>query len=55
MQNMTGPGRPGREDQASLSLMAAAGLGWDYAKLLQKMLDSSFTLRHLRELKPPST
>ncbi|KAK7524459.1 hypothetical protein IWZ03DRAFT_391945 [Phyllosticta citriasiana] len=32
--NMTGPGRPGREDQASLCALAASGLGWDYAKLL---------------------
>ncbi|KAK7555448.1 hypothetical protein IWX91DRAFT_401441 [Phyllosticta citricarpa] len=32
--NMTGPGRPGREDQASLCALATSGLGWDYAKLL---------------------
>ncbi|KAH8587487.1 hypothetical protein B0O99DRAFT_656406 [Bisporella sp. PMI_857] len=47
--NMTGPGRPGREDQASLTALAAAGLGWDYSKLLRHMLHSSCTLRQLRE------
>ncbi|KAF2225413.1 hypothetical protein BDZ85DRAFT_66368 [Elsinoe ampelina] len=26
---MTAPGRPGRENQASLTAMAASGLGWD--------------------------
>jgi hypothetical protein len=49
---MTGPGRPGREDQASLTLLAAAAVGWDYSKLLKHMLDSSLILNHLRKLKP---
>jgi hypothetical protein len=51
-KNMTGPGRPGRDDQASLTLLAAAGLGWDYPKLLLEMLKSSSTLRVLRHRKP---
>ncbi|KAF4308208.1 putative D-alanine--D-alanine ligase (D-alanylalanine synthetase) (D-ala-D-ala ligase) protein [Botryosphaeria dothidea] len=50
--NMTGPGRPGREDQASLTAMAAAGLGWDYSQLLQQILESSCTLEELRTAKP---
>lgn len=49
---MTGPGRPGREDQASLTAMAAAGLGWDYSQLLQQILESSCTLEELRTAKP---
>ena len=36
--NMTGAGRPGREDQDSLSSMAAAGVGWSYRELLLNML-----------------
>ncbi|KZL74845.1 D-alanine--D-alanine ligase [Colletotrichum tofieldiae] len=50
--NMTGPGRPGRDDQASLTLMAAEALGWDYPELLRQILYTSSTLRALRELKP---
>jgi hypothetical protein len=51
---MTGPGRPGRDDQASLTLMAAAALGWDYGDLLAHILASATTLDALRELKPRS-
>jgi D-alanine-D-alanine ligase len=36
--NMTGPGRPGRDDQDSLSLIAAKGIGWSYSDLLLNML-----------------
>ncbi|KAH7063483.1 hypothetical protein B0J12DRAFT_562878 [Macrophomina phaseolina] len=50
--NMTGPGRPGREDQASLTALAAAGLGWDYARLLKEILGSACTLGELRSAKP---
>ncbi|KAJ4245986.1 hypothetical protein NW762_013730 [Fusarium torreyae] len=50
--NMTGPGRPGRDDQASLTLLAANGLGWDYKELLRRILGTSSTLRALRALKP---
>jgi hypothetical protein len=46
---MTGPGRPGREDQASLTLIAAEALGWDYTKLLQEILKTALPLRVLRE------
>ncbi|KIW03611.1 uncharacterized protein PV09_05364 [Verruconis gallopava] len=48
--NMTGPGRPGREDQASLTALAAEGLGWDYGTLLSHVLASSRTLRELRNV-----
>ena len=48
--NMTGPGRPGREDQASLTAMAAQNLGWDYAQLLEHILHSAQTLEHLRNV-----
>ncbi|KAI4913376.1 hypothetical protein J4E85_010830 [Alternaria conjuncta] len=50
--NMTGPGRPGRENQASLTALAAAGLGWDYPTLLLKILESSSSLRDLRNATP---
>lgn len=52
VQNMTGPGRPGRDDQASLTAMAAAELGWDYPKLLAEMLSGAVTLRDIRQIKP---
>jgi len=51
---MTGPGRPGREGQASLSAMAATRLGWDYPMLLRQILDSSSLLRDLRHAETPS-
>lgn len=47
---MTGPGRPGREDQASLTAMAAAGLGWDYPTLLTNMLTLATPLSDLRKI-----
>ena len=36
--NMTGAGRPGRDDQDSLSCMAAREIGWSYGDLLLNML-----------------
>ncbi|OAA59796.1 d-alanine ligase [Niveomyces insectorum RCEF 264] len=50
--NMTGPGRPGRADQASLTLLAAAALGWDYQRLLAEILKTAATLKTLRTLQP---
>ncbi|KAH6689863.1 hypothetical protein F5X68DRAFT_204371 [Plectosphaerella plurivora] len=50
--NMTGPGRPGRDDQASLTGIAAAALGWEYGELLAQILASATTLEALRGLKP---
>ncbi|CAG7925644.1 unnamed protein product [Penicillium olsonii] len=46
--NMTGPGRPGREDQASLTAMAATALGWDYGTLLEEILASAQSLASFR-------
>jgi hypothetical protein len=52
MQNMTGPGRPGREDQDSLTGLAAKGLRWDYGKLLEEILGIACSLRLLRNFDP---
>ena len=49
---MTGPGRPGREDQASLTAMAAEALGWDYAMLLRNVLGTARPLGELRAIQP---
>ncbi|CAG7948210.1 unnamed protein product [Penicillium olsonii] len=51
--NMTGPGRPGREDQASLTAIAAAGCGWDYPTLLEHILNGASTLKAFREYESP--
>lgn len=40
--NMTGAGRPGRDDQDSLSAIAARALGWSYADLLLRMLEGAW-------------
>ncbi|SDV47343.1 D-alanine--D-alanine ligase family protein [Chitinasiproducens palmae] len=40
--NMTGAGRPGRDDQDSLSAIAAAAIGWHYADLLEAMLAAAW-------------
>lgn len=52
-QNMTGPGRPGRDDQTSLVGLAAAELGWDYSRLLAAILGSARTLQELRDASLP--
>ncbi|PYI17943.1 glutathione synthetase ATP-binding domain-like protein [Aspergillus violaceofuscus CBS 115571] len=51
--NMTGPGRPGREDQASLCALAAAAIGWDYGTLLQHILEGAVSLEQFRNYKNP--
>ncbi|KAL3459774.1 glutathione synthetase ATP-binding domain-like protein [Aspergillus heterothallicus] len=51
--NMTGPGRPGREDQASLTAIAAAAMGWDYGTLLEKILQGAQPLGVFRKYKSP--
>ena len=53
MQNMTGPGRPGRENQASLTAIAAIALGWDYGTLLQEILASAQSLASFRAYRSP--
>jgi hypothetical protein len=49
---MTGPGRPGRDEQASLTAMAAAQLDWDFSRLLLEILSTAVPLRNMREIKP---
>lgn len=51
--NMTAPARPGREDQASLTVMAAAGLGWTPANLLRNISKTASTLKELRDIELP--
>jgi hypothetical protein len=41
--NMTGPGRPGREDQDCLSAIAAQAEGWSYIDLLLAMFSAKWT------------
>ena len=50
---MTGPDRPGREEQASLTAMAVAAIGWDYGMLLEKILASSKPLGAWRRCQCP--
>lgn len=40
--NMTGPGRPGRDNQDSLCLMSAKELGWSYPDFLKNILKTRF-------------
>jgi len=42
--NLTGAGRPGRDDQDSLTTMAARGMGWSYASLLLNMLGQAWNV-----------
>ena len=52
-QNMTGPGRPGREDQSSLTALSASALGWDYSNLLYHILgETACSLEKLRAVRP---
>ncbi|CAF9930227.1 MAG: hypothetical protein ALECFALPRED_004555 [Alectoria fallacina] len=50
--NMTGPGRPGRDDQSSLTALAASALGWNYANLLEHVLETACSLQKLRAVRP---
>jgi len=43
--NMTGPGRPGREDQDYLSAIAARAVGWGYVDLLLAMFAAKWTFQ----------
>jgi hypothetical protein len=40
--NMTGAGRPGRDDQDCLSAIAARADGWSYARMLDAMLAAAW-------------
>ena len=48
---MTGPGRPGREDQSSLTALSASALGWTYSDLLQHVLETACSLKKLRTVR----
>lgn len=40
--NLTGAGRPGRDDQDSLTMIAARALGWSYGDLLEEILRTAW-------------
>lgn len=40
--NLTGAGRPGRDDQDSLSMIAARAAGWSYGDLLEEILQTAW-------------
>lgn len=40
--NLTGAGRPGRDDQDSLTTMAAQAIGWSYGDLLEYILKNAW-------------
>jgi hypothetical protein len=40
-QNVTGPGRPGREEETALTGMAAEPLGWDYPTFIENLLNQA--------------
>lgn len=42
--NMTGPSRPHRQDQDSLTALAARKIGWDFSALLANMLRQAWVL-----------
>lgn len=43
--NLTGPGRPGRENQQSLVGLAAEAIGWSYPELLRYLLAQAWAMR----------
>lgn len=45
--NLTGAGRPGREDEDSLSTIAAAAFGWSYTDLLVAAARAAWTNRNM--------
>jgi len=45
--NMTGPSRPQRQNQDSLSLIAAREIGWNYVELLRNMLRQKWNPNYL--------
>jgi D-alanine-D-alanine ligase len=51
--NMTGAGRPSREDQDSLSCLAARAIGWNYGDLLEAMLANACSNRCIAYRKSP--
>lgn len=48
---MSGPGRPGQDDQMNFMGIAAGALGWDFGAFLQYILGSAQGLDELRNYK----
>ncbi|KAG0643013.1 hypothetical protein HOY80DRAFT_948184 [Tuber brumale] len=51
--NLTGTGRPGRDDQESLCAMAAREFGWEYPLFVRKCIDTAYPLEEARAIEPP--
>lgn len=49
--NMTGASRPGREDQDSLTALAARKIGWTYDELLLNILNQSWNISDIKKFK----
>jgi D-alanine-D-alanine ligase-like ATP-grasp enzyme len=47
--NMTGAGRPNRNDQDSLLAIGARSLNWDYTELLWNLLHQAYVIRPLQQ------
>lgn len=47
---MTGPSRPHRQNQDSLTLLAARGIGWNYFDVLNNMLKQAWRPSHIANL-----
>jgi D-alanine-D-alanine ligase len=43
--NITGPGRPGRDNQDSLVSLSARGIGWTYSDLLKNILRQAWVMK----------
>jgi D-alanine-D-alanine ligase len=43
--NLTGSGRPGREDQDSLVGIAVSGIGWKFVDLVDNMASNCFSMQ----------
>ncbi|CUS12122.1 unnamed protein product [Tuber aestivum] len=51
--NLTGAGRPCRDDQDSLCAMAAREFGWQYQALVRKCAENAYPLEEARTIEPP--
>ncbi|PWW75941.1 glutathione synthetase ATP-binding domain-like protein [Tuber magnatum] len=51
--NLTGAGRPGRDDQDSLCAIAAREFGWEYASLVRKCIETAYPLEEACAIEPP--
>jgi len=49
--NMTGSSRPGREDQDSLSALAARKIGWSYNELLLNILHQRWNISDIEKFR----